>query len=217
MAKNYTYGPLKSDYFTTYEKVWIEGFCKEKGINLTEASMLSTLNLITMNKAPESIIKKTDELLMESEKFSEYSKQMFIKTWNNILNYSIKTVKPLGKLDESQKVAMKTTNQWWLKQSSKILSDEIKTSYFKSLMIECLSKNGNILKEIKNFNPAKNCSLIETAKNIFSYNGITMPFPNCRLNTIDIKKNEPVLNMIPESDKLISMIVWTAETTILSI
>ncbi len=217
MAKNYTYGPLKSDYFTTYEKLWIEGLCKERGINLTEASMLSTLNLITMNKAPESIIKKTGELLMESEKFSEYSKQMFIKTWNNILNYSIKTVKPSGKLDENQKEAMKTTNQWWLKQSPKILSEEIKAAYFNSLVIECLSKNGNILNELKNFSPIKSCSLIETAKKNFSYDRITMPFPQSRINTVEIKKNEPALNLIPESDKLISMIVWSAETTILSI
>ena len=94
MEKTYSYGPLKSSYFSQYEKMWIEGFCKEQKIELTESNICSTLSIILKGKTPDSLKEKITTLINEAEKFSSYSKDMFIKSWNNILGFAMSTVKP---------------------------------------------------------------------------------------------------------------------------
>lgn len=211
--KIYSYGPLKSSYFSQYEKMWIEGYCKENKVELSESNVCSTLSAIMKGKTPDPLKEKITTLITEAEKFSSYSKDMFIKSWNNILGYAMNTVKPGGTINENQMESMKKTNHWWLMEAPKIMSQEMQYAYFKSLIIECLSENGEALNEIKNFSPVKKNRIVENAKTYFSYDKVTMKFPPCRINTEEIKKNEAALLMIPECDKLIAMIAWSAETT----
>ena len=211
MSKTYSYGPLKSSYFTQYEKIWIEGFCKERKMELSESNLCSTLYLLT-NFCAYSLKTKVVNLMQESEKFSTYSKDLFIKSWNNILGYSMGVVQPQGTINENQIESMKKTSKWWLTEAPKLISSEMKHAYFTGLVLECVSVNENVLSELKAFNPCKKTSLIETAKGQFSYDKITMPCPPCRIPTKDIFENEPVLNMIPNADKIIAMAAWTAET-----
>lgn len=213
MDKTYSYGPLKSNYFSQYEKMWIEGYCKEGKIELTESNLCTVLSSIRKIGSPKSISEKIEKLIFEAEKFSSYSKDMFIKSWNNILGFSMGIVKPNGIINENQREAMFNTNKWWLMEAPKIMSMEMQYSYFKSFVVECVSIDANAIDNIKTFNPTKNCSIIENAKKYFSYEKINKPHPQCRFKTDDIKKNEAALALIPDSDKLISMIAWTAETT----
>lgn len=213
MSQPYSYGPLKSDYFSQFEKMWIEGFCKERKIELSESNVCTTLSMILKDKSPEAISAKIKTLINEAEKFSSYSKDMFIKSWNNILGFAMSTVKPGGTINENQMEAMKKTNHWWLMEAPKIMSTEMQYAYFKSLVVECLAENGKALNELKDFNPAKSCRIIENAKKYFSYEKVKMKFPPCTIRTEEIRKNEVALNMIPESEKIIAMISWTAETT----
>lgn len=212
MSKTYSYGPLKSEYFSQYEKMWIEGFCKENKIELTETNVFYNLNTISKGTAPASIKNKITNLIAEAEKFSSYAKGLFEKSWNNILGYSMGIVKPNGTINENQVEAMMKTSKWWLLEAPKIMSEEVRYSYFKGLVLECIGVNGNILEELKTFNPVKKSSLVENAKTHFSYEKITKPCPPCRIPTKDILENEPVLNMIPDSSKVIAMIAWSAET-----
>jgi hypothetical protein len=193
--------------------MWIEGFCKDRKIELTESNVCSLLSTVLKSNCPEPIKNKITALITEAEKFSNYSKDMFIKSWNNILGYAMSTVKPDGTVNENQIESMRKTNSWWLMECPKIMSKEMQLSYFKSLVMECLSINGNALAELKTFSPTKSCRITENAKKYFSYDKVTLPFPPCKINTNEIKKNEAVLNMIPESDKLIAMIMWCAEST----
>ena len=212
--KIYSYGPLKSPYFSQFEKMWIEGFCKEAKIELSESNVCAVLSTLLSNKScPAPIKQKTSVLMTESEKFSNYSKDMFIKTWNNILGFAMSVVKPDGTMNENQMESMKKTNHWWLCEAPKIMSSEMQFSYFKSLVVECVSQNANALTDLKNYSPIKPNRITETAKKYFSYEKVTLPFPPCRVDTREIKKNEAVLCMIPEADKLISMIMWCAEST----
>lgn len=213
MEKTYSYGPLKSSYFSQFEKMWIEGYCKERKIELSESNVCGMLSNILKDKSPDSMKVKIKTLINEAEKFSSYSKDMFIKSWNNILGYAMGTVKPAGTINENQKDSMKKTNHYWLMEAPKIISQEMQYAYFKSIVIECLSNNGEALNELKTFNPLKKNSIVENAKTYFSYDKVTMKFPPCRINTEEIKKNEAALNMIPDADKLISMVAWSAETT----
>lgn len=210
MTKTYSYGPLKTNFFSSYEKIWIEGFCKERKIVLSESNVCSVLSTM-LTYCPEPIKQKATALLIEAEKFSNYSKDMFIKSWNNILGYAMNIVKPEGVINESQMESMKVTSKWWLTQAPKIMENEMRFSYFNSLVIECLSENGNALTELKTFSPVIKNRISENAKKLFSYEKITMPFPPCRIDTREIKKNEAVLCMIPEPDKLIAMIAWCSE------
>jgi hypothetical protein len=125
----------------------------------------------------------------------------------------MQNVKPTGIINESQKEAMKKTNLYWLTQAPKIISQEMQYAYFKSLVIECLSNNGEALNELKSFNPLNKNRIVENAKTYFSYDKVTMKFPPCRINTEEIKKNEAALSMIPDADRLIAMVAWSAETT----
>jgi len=209
--KIYEYSVLKSSYFSQFEKMWIEGYCKERQIDLTESNVCTVLSQILKIESP--IKNKAANLLKEAEKFSSYSKDMFIKSWNNILGYTMSVVKPTGTINENQMEGMKKTNHYWLMEAPKIMSTEMQHSYFKSFVMECLSNNANLFEDVKNFNPCIKNSLIENAKSYFKYDKVTMKFPPCRINTTEIKKNEAALNLIPDSDKLISMIAWTAETT----
>ena len=79
MEKLYSYGPLKSSYFSQFEKMWIEGFCKERKIELTESNVCTVLSTILKEKCTETIKNKITALITEAEKFSGYSKDMFIK------------------------------------------------------------------------------------------------------------------------------------------
>lgn len=211
--KIYSYGPLKSDYFSQYEKMWIEGFCKENKIELSESNVCTIISTILKGKSPESVNIKIKSLITEAEKFSSYSKDMFIKSWNNILGFTMSTVKPAGTISENQKESMKLTNAYWLMEAPKIMSQEMQYAYFKSLVIECLSENGKALAELKEFNPAKPSRIVENAKSYFSYEKVKMKFPPCSIRTEEIRKNEVALNMIPEAEKIIAMISWCAETT----
>lgn len=211
--KTYSYGPLKSDYFTQFEKMWIEGFCKESKIELSEANLCTVLSTILKSKSNESIKMKITSLINEAEKFSNYSKDMFIKSWNNILGFTMSTIKPAGTISENQRESMKLTNAYWLMEAPKIMSQEMQYAYFKALVIECLSENGKALEEVKTFNPAKSSRIVENAKSYFSYEKVKMKFPPCSIRTEEIRKNEVALNMIPEAEKIIAMISWTAETT----
>jgi hypothetical protein len=207
----YSYGPLKSSYFSQFEKMWIEGYCKERKIDLTESNICTVLSQICKIESP--VKDKTSSLIKEAEKFSCYSRDLFIKSWNNILGYTMNAVQPSGTISENQVNGMKTVNKFFLLEAPKIMADEMQGSYFKSFVIEGISNNANVLADIKNFNPVSKNSLIENAKQFFTYDKIQMPFPPCRINTTDIKKNEAALYMIPEADKLIAMIAWSAETT----
>ena len=213
MNKPYAYGPLKSNYFSQYEKMWIEGFCKERKIEMSESNACSVLASILKEKAPETVKTKITTIITEAEKFSSYAKDMFIKSWNNILGYSMGIVKPSGTINENQMEAMKKTNQYWIMEAPKIMSTEIQHSYFKSVVMECISEDEKTLDKLKEFSPSKGGRVVESAKKYFSYEKIGMKFPGCRIKTDEIKKNEAIMNMIPDPDKMISMISWTAETT----
>ena len=99
------------------------------------------------------------------------------------------TVKPGGTINEDQKESMRKTNHFWLLEAPKIMSTEMQFAYFKSLVIECVSENGEALNELKDFNPLKKNRIVENAKSYFSYDKVTMKFPPCRINTEEIKKN----------------------------
>jgi hypothetical protein len=214
MEKTYAYGPLKSNYFTQFEKMWIEGYCKEREIVLTESNLSTTLLGVAV-RCPKSIEEKIAKLCKESEIFSIYSKTLFEKTWNNILGYSMNVVKPSGTINENQIESLKKSSKFWLVEAPKILSEELKFSCFKSVITQCLSEDGNTLEELKKFNPGKPSKILESIKKNFSYDVIQVKYPPLRINPIEIKKNESVLNMIPENDKLIGMITWTAEGVLL--
>lgn len=214
MTKIYSYGPLKSSYFSQFEKMWIEGFCRESKIELNESNLCNTLRAAAKT-CPDPIKNKITSLLTEAEKFSCYSKDMFIKSWNNILGFTMNVVKPEGTISEGQVESLKVTNKWWLMEAPKIMANEMQFSYFKSLVVECLSVNGNALNDLKTFSPIKPSRITENAKKYFSYDKITMAFPPCRIDSREIKKNEAVLCMVPEPDKLIAMIAWCAESVVL--
>ena len=216
--KKYEYSCLKSEYFSQFEKMWIEGFCKESKIELSETNVCAVLSTLLSNKnCPAPIKQKTSNLMVESEKFSNYSKDMFIKTWNNILGFTMNVVKPEGTLHENQLESMKTTNIWWLTQAPKIMASEMQFAYFKSLVVECVSENANALADLKNYSPIKQSRITENAKKYFSYEKITMPYPpNTQINLKEILINEAVLCMVPNPDKLVSIIVWTSITTLLT-
>lgn len=210
----YSYGPLKSSYFSQFEKMWIEGYCKERKIDLTESNVCTVLSQICKIESP--VKDKTSSLIKEAEKFSCYSRDLFIKSWNNILGYTMNAVQPSGTISENQVNGMKTVNKFFLLEAPKIMADEMQGSYFKSFVIEGISNNANVLEDIKKFNPVSKNSLIENAKQFFTYEKIQMPFPPNRFVKIEeLLQHEPVLNMIPEANKIVAMIEWAAETVIL--
>jgi hypothetical protein len=215
MANGYTYGPLKSDYFTQFEKMWIEGFCKERNITLSEDNICVELVHIKQLCPNGPVFGKVSALLAEADKFSSYSKGLLGKSWDNILGYAMNVVKPTGLLSEGQVDNMKMTNKWWLLEAPKIMMEEMQASYYKSFVVECVSNNGNAINDAKQFNPMVKSQITENAKKYFTYERITMKYPPCRIPFVEILKNEPVLNMVPECEKIIGMIAWTAECNML--
>lgn len=219
MAGTYSYGPLKSDYFTQYEKMWIEGYCKERSIVLSESNVLSVFTSVFKDKTPMQIVSKISTLINEADKFSNYAKGLFEKSWNNILGYSMNVVKPSGTINENQVESLKKISMYWLKEAPKIMSEELRNTYFNIVILETVSESDSALKSLDTFSPINpywlHSRMLENAKKNFSYDKITMKYPPLRINPIEIKKNEAVLNMIPESDRLIAMIAWTAEGVLL--
>lgn len=212
MGKVYSYGPLKSSYLSNYEKIWIEGYCKENKIILTESNLTKTL-IELMDKCPDSVDEKIHNLVKESGNFSAYTKSIASKSWNNILGYMMKCVQPIGVLTEAQIKPMIETNYWWRNTALKILSEELAESYFNAIILECMSADELILEKIKSFNPGKANNLMETAKKLFSYEKIKLAYPEKNINDKEILQSEPGLNLFPNPKSILNMISWTAETT----
>ena len=220
MEKLYLYGPLKTSYFSQFEKMWIEGYCKEHKISLTESNLVEILTEISKeNNGPKDMIKKIEKMMIESIQFSNFIRSSVIKTWDRLLGFAMDKVIPQTGLNENQISGIKKTCLYWLKEAPKIISNNISDKYYKSIILECVSNNQNILNDIKKFDFKKPFKIAESIKKDNSFgilNEMNKNLPLCKFPTKEILKHEAVLNIIPNPEVFCQMISWTVECVKLS-
>lgn len=204
----YSYGPIKNSYFTTFEKIWIEGYCKDNNLSIDDNTILPLLIKLS-ESASEPIKAKSIKLLADCKNFTDYVGTMFDKSWNNIVGFSMKVVKP-SQLTESQVNGMMVTSKWWLKEAPKKLSEELKLSYAAAFVYDQLT-NDNFQDSVMQFSPARKNAISEKAKSIFNFSCVPMPHPPCRINPKDILMNEAAMRLFPSPEKVVAMAFWTAE------
>lgn len=213
MSTTYKYGPLQSDYFTTFEKLWMEGYAKEHKINIHEnfSMVLSTFAKV----GTDSIKTKSQALLAQAGMFSTYAKDTFAQSWNRALGYSMKKSETMKivPLNESDVAGAKAATMWWLKEAPKIIGEKIQKGCFDNIIMECVSNDADILKKLEKFT-FKDRDLIRRIR------------PQKVLETIDKTKGksfgvyegmselvqfEPAFTWVPEYQNLLNAIAWTSE------
>jgi len=210
MSNTYSFGPLRSTYFTTFEKLWIEGHVKEH--NLPTDNVLSLLGRLSQH-GTDPIKKKSAELLGEAHRFAEYAKDSFMQSWNRALGYSMKSVKPTGQLHESDVAGAKAATMWWLKEAPVEICKKVQHDCFINILTECVGNDGDLLGNLKKFT-FKDTKTIECIR------------PKAVLETMDKTKGkkfpsyegmaqltqyEPAINLVPEALNLLNAIAWTAD------
>ena len=221
MEKLYLYGPLKTSYFSQFEKMWIEGYCKERKLNLCESNLDEILTEIAKeNKGPKDLISKIEKLLIESVQFSNFIKSSITKTWDKLLGFAMGKVIPQSGLNENQIIGIKKSCLFWLKEAPKTISNNISNKYYKEIILECVSNDVKILDELKNFDFKKTFKIAESIKKDNTLYGVlnemNKKLPVCKFPTKEILKHESILNIIPNPETFCQMISWTVECVKLS-
>ena len=213
MSDVYKYGPLKSQYFSNFEKIQIEGFCKENNFSLSESNLTEFL-LMLRDKGPDSIKVKSISLLTEATVFSNYAKEAFLQSWNRVLGFSMKRVQPKEALRESDVEGAKAASRWWLKEAPKKTTESISSSILRRIMEVCLTEDHTILDRLKNIDLKRDKDLIikirpsSVLEEIDKTKGKTFLKYEGMSNLLEF---EPALQFLPEAENLINALAWTAE------
>lgn len=213
MPDIYKYGPLKSQYFSNFEKIQIEGFCKENNFSLSESN-LTELLLMLRDKGPASIKVKSISLLTEASMFSNFAKDAFLQSWNRVLGFSMKRIQPKEALKESDIEGAKAASKWWLKEAPKKTSEIISSSLFNKIMEVCLMEDHTILNKLKNIDLKRDRELIVKIRPVAVLEGIDKTKGKTFTKyegMSNLMEFEPALQFIPETENLINALAWTAE------
>ena len=219
MASTYTYGPLKSSYFTQFEKLWLEGYCKENKITLTENNIATVFaKLIDSRKPSKELGNKIQKLLTEAAGFSKFVKTSFNASWNRVLDYSMKMVTSKEALTESQIPAVKKDCSWWLKEAPKAMSHKISRCYFDGIVLECVSGDGEILSKLKTMARDGHVMLDRIQKSdpfTDKVGTLTMgKFMGTlreRFPVNEVLANEPTMRLLPHAASIVNTAAWIAE------